>query len=179
MRLTGKNGTICVKPILLTAVSELAERCFPEKEMNKLKGLFTKYRELILYVFFGGLTTAVNWIIYFPLVNWLHVHYQIANVIAWIAAVLFAFLTNKSLVFSSRDWSAKVVFTELPKFAGGRVFSLLVEMGLMFLLVDIARFNENIVKIIVAVIVVILNYIVSKLFVFKNDKDGKPKSKQK
>ena len=137
--------------------------------MNKLKELYKKYREYIMYLIFGGLTTVVNWVIYFPLTNILHIHYQIANVIAWVCAVVFAYFTNRAWVFESKN---KNKIIEFAKFTSGRIFSLLAEMALLFVLIDLIKFNENISKIAGAVVVVVLNYILSKVFVFKEKKDG-------
>lgn len=134
--------------------------------MEKLKKLWKKYKEAILYLIFGVLTTAVNWIVYFPLTKLTPVHYQIANVISWIAAVLFAYFTNRTFVFESKN---KNKLAELAKFIGGRIFSLLAETALLFILIDLIKFNEDLSKIGGQVIVVILNYIISKVFVFKKD----------
>ena len=132
--------------------------------MEKLKKLWSKYREAILYLIFGGLTTAVNWVVYFPLTKFTPLHYQIANVISWIAAVVFAYFTNRKYVFESKNTN-KVA--EFAKFTGARVFSLLAEMAVLFILISVLRFNGDLSKIFGQVIVVILNYIISKVFVFK------------
>ena len=78
-----------------------------------LKRLFVKYGDALSYLFFGGLTTVVNYVVYLPCYNLLGLSASVSNVIAWAAAVLFAFLTNKPFVFKSHDWSAKVVLPEL------------------------------------------------------------------
>ena len=100
--------------------------------VDTVKKLLIKYREVILYLIFGVLTTAVNMIIFFLLLNVLNIHYIISNVIAWIAAV----------------------------------FSLLIETVMLWLMVDIIDFNSNISKIITSIVVVIINYIGSKFFIF-------------
>ena len=138
--------------------------------LSFLKKQFQKHRELILFALFGVLTTAVNWIIYFPLVNLFSVNYQVANVIGWIAAVIFAFFTNKVFVFGKKDFSGGTVWKEFFSFVGSRLFSLLVEMGLMWLFVEVLKVNENLSKIVVAVVVVILNYLTGKLIVFAKKK---------
>lgn len=134
--------------------------------MQRIKNLLIKYREIILYVIFGGLTTIVDWAVYFPLVNIIGVDYQAANVLGWIVAVLFAYVTNRIFVFQSKVTGFCRIVSELLKFAGGRIFSLLVQMLLMWVLVDLYRFSENYTKLFVAVIVVIINYVISRLFVF-------------
>lgn len=133
--------------------------------MERIKKLLLKYKEAILYIIFGVLTTAVNWVVYFPLTKLTSIHYQAANVISWIAAVVFAYFTNREFVFLSKN---KNKIAEFIKFTSGRVFSLLAEMAVLFLLIEIIDFHEDMSKIFGQVIVVILNYIISKVFVFKN-----------
>ena len=144
-------------------------------------------REVISYLFFGALTTVVSLITFwlptklFSLVGYPGVvHYLThtvkdfsyieANVISWVCAVAFAFVTNKLFVFSSKSWEKKTVWRELLTFAGGRVATLLIDTALMFLFITLLGFHEMLAKIIVQVVVVILNYIISKLFVFRGEK---------
>ena len=134
---------------------------------DKLKALFEKYYDLITYVFFGGLTTVVNYLVYLPCYNILGLNASLSNVISWVVAVAFAFLTNKPFVFRSHDWSAKVVWPELVKFVGCRIGSGAVETAILLLTVDVLGWNGNVWKLITSVLVVILNYVASKLLVFK------------
>lgn len=135
--------------------------------MAKIKALIEKYWDILSYLFFGGLTTVVNYIVYLPCYNWLQLSAAVSNVIAWVVAVAFAYLTNKPFVFRSHDWSWKTVGPELTKFVGCRVGSGLLETALIFLTVDWLGWNGNVMKLILAVVVVLLNYIGSKLIVFK------------
>jgi len=135
--------------------------------MNMLRQLYEKHRQIILYLFFGGLTTVVNWGVHFPLYNFAGMQVWLCTVIAWAASVLFAFFTNKPFVFKSSDWSAHVMIPEFLKFVGCRVGSGLMELGLMVLTVEFLHWNGNIMKIAVSVLVVVANYIGSKLL-FKN-----------
>lgn len=125
-----------------------------------------------MYLIFGVLTTLVDFAVYFPLANFFHVHYLIANTLAWIAAVLFAFVTNKLWVFESRSFAPKIVLKELVMFAGGRIVSLFVQQILLYITVDLAHINKNISKLAVSVIVIILNYVLSKLLVFRSKKNS-------
>ena len=120
------------------------------------------------YLFFGALTTVVNYIVYLPCYNLLSFSAAISNMIAWIAAVAFAYLTNKPFVFRSHDWSAKTVIPELTKFVGARIASGVLETGIIFLTVDLLRWNGNVMKLVTSVLVVIINYVASKLLVFRN-----------
>lgn len=135
--------------------------------LKKLRSLVEKHWEIISYIFFGGLTTVVNWLVYFPLYNLLFVDSAVSNAIAWVVSVAFAFLTNKPFVFKSHDWSARVTLPELGKFVSARVFSGLFETASLFVLVTWLGFDGNIIKIIISVVVVIVNYVASKLIVFK------------
>lgn len=135
--------------------------------MQTIKKLIVKYWDILSYLFFGGLTTLVNFLVYIPCYNWLELSATVSNVIAWVVAVAFAYLTNKPFVFQSHDWSWKCVGPELTKFVGCRIGSGLLETAAIFLTVDLLGWNGNIMKLILAVVVVILNYIGSKLLVFK------------
>ena len=126
-----------------------------------------KYKDLILYVVFGGLTTVVNFAVYYPCYNLLHFSATVSNLIAWVVAVAVAFLTNKPFVFHSYDWSAGTVIPELGKFVGCRIGSGAIETGLLFLLVDCLKVDGNLFKLIISVLVIVLNYVSSKLLVFR------------
>lgn len=132
-----------------------------------MKKWLEKYWHVITYLFFGALTTAVSFLVYFPCFNWLHWSAGISNGVSWIVAVAFAFLTNKPFVFKSHDWSWRVVWPELTKFVGCRIASFLLETGILVLTVDCLLWNGNVMKLLTAVLVVVLNYIGSKLLVFK------------
>ena len=135
--------------------------------MEKLKTLLARYRDVIVYLVFGVLTTAVNYIVYLPCYNVLGLSGSASNAIAWVGAVAFAYLTNKPFVFQSHDWSAKTVIPELTKFVGCRVGSGVLETAIIFLTVDVLSWNGNIMKLATSVLVVVLNYVSSKLLVFK------------
>ena len=134
--------------------------------MKKIRNLITQYWDVISYLFFGGLTTLVNFLVYFPLYNLLQVSGVLSNVVAWAAAVAFAYLTNKPFVFKSHDWSYQTVLPELAKFVGCRIGSGLFETVVIWLLVDTLAWNGNWVKVFVSIGVVILNYVSSKWLVF-------------
>lgn len=149
------------------------------KNDGKIKTLYNKHKEVILYLIFGGLTTVINYIVYFIFIS-LGVHYEVSNCIAWVAGVTFAYLTNRSIVFDSQANGAKKKIIEAVEFVLARVFSLLAEMLLLFLFIDVIQLNPNkqwnelIAKLIGAVVVIILNYIASKFVIFakKKDKDA-------
>ena len=134
-----------------------------------MRKLLEKYWDILTYLFFGVLTTAVNYLVYLPCFNLLGWSASLSNVFAWIVAVAFAFLTNKPFVFKSRDWSRNVVWPEFCKFVGCRVGSGVLETAILLVAVDWLGLNGNVWKLITAVLVVVLNYIGSKFLVF-NDK---------
>lgn len=123
--------------------------------------------QTILYVIFGILTTIVNLISYYFFSNIMSINYLISNMISWIISVLFAYITNKFYVFNSKDTSKDIIIKEFIKFVNCRLTSGIIEMILLFLLVDMLAVNDIISKLVIGVIVVILNFIFSKLFVFK------------
>lgn len=135
--------------------------------MEKIKGLIKAHWDIISYLCFGVLTTAVNYVVYLPLYNLAGFSAAVSNAIAWAVSVAFAFLTNKPFVFGSHDWSAKTVLPELTKFVGCRIGSGLAETAIIFITVDCLAWNGNLMKLITSVLVVILNYIASKLLVFR------------
>ena len=134
--------------------------------MKKIADLLKQYREIIMYLVFGALTTAVNWAVFYPLYNAANFSAAMAKTVAWAVAVLFAFFTNKPFVFESHDWSWKVVIPEFTKFLGGRIGSGWFEIHVMKVTVDLLLWNGNIMNIIVSVFVVVINYVVSK-YLFK------------
>ena len=134
---------------------------------EKLKSLIMKYYDILVYLVFGVLTTVVNYLVYLPCYNILMLSASVSNVLAWAVAVAFAFVTNKPFVFRSHDWSGQTVIPELLKFIGTRLGSGGLETLILFLSVDILGWNGNIWKLITSILVVLLNYIGSKLLVFK------------
>ena len=135
--------------------------------LQKIRALVVKYWDILSYLIFGVLTTVVNYAVYLPIYNLLGLSAAVSNVIAWVAAVAFAFLTNKPFVFKSHDWSAKTVIPELTKFVSCRIASGAMETVILLLAVDLLGWNGNIWKLITQVLVVILNYVTSKLVVFR------------
>lgn len=136
--------------------------------MKKIRALIEQYYDILSYLFFGVLTTAVNYLVYLPCYNLWGFSASVSNVIAWAVSVAFAYLTNKPFVFRSHDWSAKTVLPELSKFVGCRLGSGVLETGIIFVAVDCLGWNGNVMKLITSVLVVIVNYLASKLLVFRN-----------
>ncbi|MBQ8574940.1 MAG: GtrA family protein [Clostridia bacterium] len=144
-----------------------------EKIMELIRKVVSK--EVFSYLFFGVMTTVVNLLV-LALCN-RFVDIMVSNIIAWVAAVIFAYVTNKLFVFESKSWKLDVIAKEIPSFAGARVLTLgIEELGLLVMIKWLhlnaaltigAIGGEYIVKGILAVVVVLLNYIFSKLLIFK------------
>ena len=180
---------------MIDKMRELLFKIFKrESFLGKLVDKFFT-REIITYIIFGVLTTAVNLVTFyifkkiFISIGWEGVFnkllgsagwdkalellgsgtdYLDATVIAWTVAVIFAFVTNKLIVFESKSWKPAVAGKEFVGFIGARLFSLLGELVFMFVMVTLLKWNDFVAKFIVQVIVVILNYVFSKLLIFKN-----------
>ena len=130
--------------------------------------LFAKYKQTILYLIFGVLSTIVNILTYVFCTRNLNIEFLISNWIAWIVAVLFAYITNKFFVFESKKINIKFLIKELSSFVSCRLLSGIIEMILMYTMISLMSLNDFTVKIITNVVVVILNFIFSKLIIFKN-----------
>ena len=135
--------------------------------IEKLHALIKKYKDVLSYLVFGVLTTVVNYMIYLPIYNFCGVSAAVSNMIAWVGAVIFAFLTNKPFVFHSHDWSAGTVVPELTKFVSCRLASGVLETAILLLTVDCLHWNGNVWKLVTQVLVIIVNYVGSKLLVFR------------
>lgn len=134
--------------------------------MKQMKDLIQKNKEVIMYLIFGVLTTVVNIVVYYIFNDVLQVHYMISNVIAWILSVLFAYITNRKYVFESNSDS---IITEFTKFVGSRVSTGILDMVMMWLFVDLLQGGSMLSKIISNAFVIISNYVLSRLFVFKKE----------
>ncbi len=130
--------------------------------------MWKKYREPITYIVFGVLTTVVNIAVYYVFTEPVPVYYLLANALAWLLSVLFAFVTNKVFVFESKSWRFAVAIPEMGTFFLARIATGVMDMALMWLLVDVISVQEMWAKIVVNVLVVVANYLVSKLWIFRS-----------
>lgn len=122
-------------------------------------------RELVLYVVFGAFTFLVNIVTYFLFESVMGINYLVSNVLAWFFSVLFAYITNRTWVFESKS---PEILKEMSLFFGGRIFSGVVDTALMYLFIDVLVLGNTFSKIVVQIIVIVLNYVFSKLIVFKD-----------
>lgn len=142
--------------------------------LKKFQPLYAKNKEMLLYLFFGVLTTAFSFltagaskVILEIFTDSTDIVATVSTVFSWICAVTFAYITNRIWVFESTARGGKAVFSEAVSFYGGRVFTLLVEMGMMWVGYSLLGFNYWITKVAANIVVLILNYVISKLVVFK------------
>ena len=139
--------------------------------IEKIKALCVKYKEVLLYLIFGGLTTVVSlvsfWICTYPL----HINVLISNVISWICAVTFAYFTNAKWVFEAQPESRGEWLRQFVSFYAGRLATLGVEELLLFVFVTLLHCNDMLIKVIGQVVVVVLNYVISKLLIFRKKKE--------
>lgn len=137
--------------------------------MNRILKLwrFLTSPEMILYLIFGVLTTVINIVVFEVCYNSLGWQWQAANALAWILAVAFAFLTNKLSVFRSKSFQANVFWRELLSFLAARLLSLGVDYACMWLFIDMLAWNGLLSKTVDNVIVVVINYVLSKLVIFR------------
>ena len=132
-----------------------------------MKKLLEKYKSIIRYAFFGVMTTIVNVAVYSLFYEVLYIGNILSTVVSWGLAVAFAFVTNKLFVFESRSWKAKTALKEVTNFILCRVGTGLVEVIMMYVFVDILSYNGTIMKLLTNIIVIILNYVASKLIIFQ------------
>ena len=139
-----------------------------------IKRLLIKYREQLLYLVFGGLTTLVSIGSYFLFVTVLGINALIGNIFSWILAVLFAYVTNRKWVFNSTVSSKKEILKEMASFFAARLLTLGIEELMLFVFINLLGLNSLVVKIGAQIVIVILNYVFSKLIVFRK-KNGREK----
>lgn len=130
---------------------------------------YNKTKEILWYGFFGVLTTLIN-IISFYLLDKTGMNVYINNFIAWFLSVLFAFITNKLFVFDSKSFDKKVFIKEIASFFFFRIVSLGIDMAGMFICLSLLSMNKMVSKILMNVIVIVANYVFSKIFIFKKEK---------
>lgn len=138
--------------------------------MKKILELYKKYKEVINYLVFGGLATIVNFVSYYLFARILQIDEIVSSVLSWFCSVLFAYVTNKLFVFESRKDTKIEVLKEMVIFFLARIVSgILCDVGTFALMVKVFKINDIVAKLLTQVMVVIVNYIFSKLIIFKKD----------
>lgn len=135
--------------------------------MNYVKPLIEKYKDAIPYLICGVLTTLVNIVSFWICAHLLDIPTMVSTIIAWILAVLFAYVTNRTWVFHSKANTKAEIIREMTTFITCRLFTGFLDWFSMFLFVEIMHFNDLIIKIVIDIFVCIFNYLASKLFIFR------------
>jgi len=143
-----------------------------KKLINKIWDLIVACwnNDVLRYIFIGGCTTMVNLVSYYLLRTFTDLNLNVANAISIVIAILFAYVTNATLVFRSEANSAKERFREFMKFIGARVATMVLEIGGVWLMADVMKMNDYIAKFIIQFVVLVVNYLFSKFFVFAKSK---------
>ena len=151
-------------------IDKLEEFCLKILEkihLKKLADWYRKHQEGMRYLIFGALSTVVNIVSYAILYYMFHISNAVSNILAWIIAATFAYITNKLFVFNSKVNNKKELFKEIVYFYGCRLFTLAIDEGIMILAVDRFKWNGILMKIVANIIVIILNFIFSKILIFR------------
>ena len=138
-----------------------------------MKKIIINYKSIIAYLFFGVLTTLINWGSYFLCYNIVQIPNVPSTIIAWILAVAFAFITNKIWVFGSKSFNGKVLLYEIWTFIAARLITGILDVVIMYFAVDVFAMNSTVWKLISNIIVIVLNYIFSRLIIFKKENSDK------
>ena len=146
---------------------DIFDRLMGLRPFRPLRPFYVKYKEPLLYLFFGGLTTLISIFVFWLFNSPLGLNELVANLISWLLAVLFAFLTNKTWVFQSGG-QEKGFLSLMLSFYAGRLVTLGVEELLLLVFITWLGFNSMVVKILAQIVVIVLNYVISKLLVFRD-----------
>lgn len=131
--------------------------------------LIKKYKNFIAYAVFGVLTTVINIAVYTLCYEYMGISNVISNIIAWFVAVAFAFVTNKLWVFDSKSTERKTLMYEIVTFLGCRLMTGVLDVGIMYVCVDVLGWPSVFMKVMSNVLVIILNYVASKLVIFRKN----------
>lgn len=156
--------------MLIDNLEEFGLKILEKIGLKKLANWYRKHKEGMRYLVFGALSTVINIVVFAICAKYIKFSTAISNTIAWIAAVLFAYITNKLYVFNSKTIKIKDLTREIISFFSARIITLVIETVFLWVVIDKMGFNEILMKIISNIIVIILNFIFSKIFIFKKDK---------
>ena len=158
------------RKVLIDKVEEFFLKIADKIGLKKLADWYRNHREGMRYLVFGALSTVLNIVVFAICDRVAHLSTTISNTIAWIAAVLFAYVTNKIYVFNSKTAGIKDLAREIISFFSARIITLVIETAFLWVVIDKLGFNAIFMKIISNIIVIILNFVFSKIFIFKKEK---------
>lgn len=139
--------------------------------MDKIIRIYRKNKEAIDYLFWGGIAFFLSMILFYLFANVMNIYEQIANILTWIICVIFTYLTNRTFVFSSKVKGFKNIFNEFKNFVTARLLTLVMENAILFLMIDLLAINNMISKLVGQFVVIVSNYFLSKLWIFKKKAD--------
>ena len=140
----------------------------------KLIGIiYRKYKEAIDYLFWGGVAFVLSMVLFYIFANVMNIYEQIANILSWIICVIFTYLTNRTFVFQSKVKGIKKIFKEFKDFVTARLLTLVMENVILFVMIDLMSINNMISKLVGQFVVIVSNYFLSKLWIFKKEKSKK------
>lgn len=132
--------------------------------------LWKKHEEAMNYLFWGGVAFVLSMVLFFIFANIMQIYEQIANILSWIICVIFTYLTNRIFVFKSKTKGIKRVFKEFCDFVTARIMTLIMENAILFVMIDLLTINNMIAKLVGQFVVIVSNYVLSKLWIFKKEK---------
>ena len=132
--------------------------------------IYHKYEEVLSYLIFGFLAFVVNYVIYAVGIKAFSLNYQVSNMIAWVVAVIFAYWTNRTFVFKSKTKEITSILKEFASFVSARLATLVLEIVILWLFIDVLNINDMFAKLVGQFVVIVTNYFLSKLWIFKKKK---------
>ena len=130
-------------------------------------GMYRKYQEAIDYLFWGGVAFVLSMVLFYIFANMMMIEEQIANAITWFICVIFTYLTNRTFVFKSKTTGMKAITKEFTEFTTARLATLVLENIVLFICIDLLLWHNMLAKLIGQFLVIVSNYILSKLWIFK------------
>ena len=139
--------------------------------MESVIKIYKKYKEAIDYLFWGGVAFVLSMVLFYLFANIMGIYEQIANILSWIICVIFTYLTNRTFVFQSKVRGLKNIVNEFKDFVTARLMTLVMENVILFVMIDLLTINNMIAKLVGQFVVIVSNYFLSKLWIFKKKKD--------
>lgn len=152
------------------------ERVTKEKKegyMDLIIKIYRKYKEAIDYLFWGGVAFVLSMALFYVFANVMDIYEQIANILSWIICVIFTYFTNRTFVFQSKVKGIRNIFNEFKDFVTARLLTLVMENVILFVMIDLLTINNMISKLTGQFVVIVSNYFLSKLWIFKKEKSAK------
>ena len=133
--------------------------------------MYGKYKEAIDYLFWGGVTFVLSLVLFYLFANVMDIYEQIANILSWIICVIFTYFTNRTFVFKSKKRGFRKVVTEFTDFVTARILTLVIENMILFVMIDLLNIHNMLAKLVGQFVVIVSNYILSKLWIFRKKND--------